>query len=439
VKRPHLKSSLTTTGVNVALNRVNRYILPSGREWANVSWSSWGENLKLAPEWDWDLFTTNWFAHPYAGSMYYNSARSLGLSYWESAAYTVVGTAMWEYLGEVLPPSLNDFFTNIIGGFQLGEVMHRISENLLDDRLYGKKRFSKEALNFFINPIGEGNRLLFGLSNNHSQYANHLHKPMSVRFSSAGIFMINSSMSKDNKVIPHLEFDIHYGDLKTYRKSFKPFDIFWFTGWFRFDKRDNSEGKGFPQPYWNMRSTAILTGKSLLNFEHGYHVTGIFQDYDYIKTNEYELGSLGFSGGWLANGYHEKWSSAFRGNLGAIVLGASNSEAIEWEKPEDPDAFRDYSMGSGIYTKIQATLDFHKLGALRFRHEWWNMWVISGPSGLESLHTINSQYRIPLNRKFGLAVEFNWYKRNGDYSTATTLYQEKEHSSELRMMVTYDL
>ncbi|MCK9389946.1 MAG: DUF3943 domain-containing protein [Syntrophales bacterium] len=42
----------------------------------------------------------NQLLHPYQGSIYYGLARSAGLSFWESSAYTFAGSFLWETAGE---------------------------------------------------------------------------------------------------------------------------------------------------------------------------------------------------------------------------------------------------------------------------------------------------------------------------------------------------
>lgn len=435
---PHLKASITTTASNIALNRVNRYILPSGREWADVSWASWKENLRHTPEWDWDLFTTNWFAHPYAGSMYYNSARTVGLSYWQSAGYTIAGTAMWEYFGEILPPSLNDFYTNILGGFHLGEVIYRLSENLLDDRSFGKKRRNKEILNFFVNPIGEANRLLFGMTNDHFFHRNHIHNELKMNLSFMGLQILHSSMSSQQQLFPLIELDIAYGSLDEGEQKINPFDIFWFKAWMRFDKRNISNENAFPLPYWNLRSSAILHGKRTI-LEQKIRLVGVFQDYDYIKTENYELGSLGFSGGWIISHDKEHFGLNLIVNIGGIALGASSSQALDLVKPEVPDAFRDYTMGSGYLAKWQMTMEFKSLGKIKMGYDHWKMWVISGPSGSEQVHLTDLEYMYPISNKIMFGLAHNLYIRKGKYFIENQKINESDKSSELKFLITYSL
>jgi hypothetical protein len=79
-----------------------------------------------------DPFQLNQFGHPYQGAMYHGIARSNGLSYWPSVAYTFAGSALWEVAGETTPPSRNDQIASGIAGSFLGEPLFRISRLLLD-------------------------------------------------------------------------------------------------------------------------------------------------------------------------------------------------------------------------------------------------------------------------------------------------------------------
>ena len=97
-----------------------------------VTPSSIRRNLRGPWVVDEDPFQINQFLHPYQGAMYHGIARSNGLSYWPSVAYTVVGSAMWEIAGETTPPSRNDQIASGIAGSFLGEPLYRISRLLLE-------------------------------------------------------------------------------------------------------------------------------------------------------------------------------------------------------------------------------------------------------------------------------------------------------------------
>ena len=81
---------------------------------------------------DRDPFSINQLGHPYQGNIYYGFARSAGLNYWQSLAYTLAGSFLWETAGETTPPSLNDHITSGIGGSFVGEALFRMASLLLE-------------------------------------------------------------------------------------------------------------------------------------------------------------------------------------------------------------------------------------------------------------------------------------------------------------------
>src|SRR6185369_5474005 len=116
-------------GFETMLNLVNRGDR-SGDYKSNLS--TIRRNVSSSWTVDHDPFRTNQLGHPYAGSMYHTFARSLGLDYWESFAYTFAGSALWEIAGERTPPSRNDQISTGIGGTFLGEALFRLSSLMLE-------------------------------------------------------------------------------------------------------------------------------------------------------------------------------------------------------------------------------------------------------------------------------------------------------------------
>ncbi len=78
-----------------------------------------------------DPFQINQFLHPYQGATYHAIARSSGLNYWQSAAFTFAGSVLWEIAGETTPPSKNDQIASGIAGTFLGEPLFRMADRLL--------------------------------------------------------------------------------------------------------------------------------------------------------------------------------------------------------------------------------------------------------------------------------------------------------------------
>ena len=110
---------------------------------------------------DSDPFSINQFLHPYQGSMYHGFARSAGLNYWESLAYTFAGSALWEIAGETTLPSRNDQIATGIGGTFLGEPLFRLASRVLErtDHLNG---FWRGLFALVISPSTMFNRVAYG-------------------------------------------------------------------------------------------------------------------------------------------------------------------------------------------------------------------------------------------------------------------------------------
>src|SRR6266850_6149356 len=106
---PHTVMAISQVAlINTFVNRVDAWVFQ--QDWARSGTRVWGRHLRLGWEWDEDAFTTNMFAHPYHGSLYFNAGRSNGLDYFRSVPLAFFGSWTWEYFGEKYRPSLNDWF-----------------------------------------------------------------------------------------------------------------------------------------------------------------------------------------------------------------------------------------------------------------------------------------------------------------------------------------
>ncbi len=112
--------------------------------WANVTAESWWNNISKGWEYDGDAFLTNYFAHPYHGSLYFNTGRANGYSFWESTAWAATGSALWEYFGETFRPAFNDWINTTVNGITLGEITNRLSIVVTDNTATGSSRVWQE-------------------------------------------------------------------------------------------------------------------------------------------------------------------------------------------------------------------------------------------------------------------------------------------------------
>ena len=138
-KKHPWKAAWQTFGINAGIWAFDRYALQE--DFAKISFQTIRDNINTGFVWDNDQFSTNLFAHPYHGNLYYNTARSNGLNFWESAPYAFGGSLMWEVVAENEPPSMNDLIATTMGGIALGEFTYRMSSLVLDDSKRGFSRF----------------------------------------------------------------------------------------------------------------------------------------------------------------------------------------------------------------------------------------------------------------------------------------------------------
>ena len=120
----------------------------------------WFRNVfKLGPKWDTDSWIFNYIMHPYAGAVYFMSARSSGFSYWGSLLYcTCISSVFWEFGIEAFMerPSIQDLFVTPLVGSLIGEGFYRLKRRLVADdfRICGSPVLGG-VVAFLIDPVNE--------------------------------------------------------------------------------------------------------------------------------------------------------------------------------------------------------------------------------------------------------------------------------------------
>lgn len=120
----------------------------------------WYRNVfKLGPNIDTDSWIFNYIMHPYAGAVYFMSARSSGFNFWQSFAYSAfISTVFWEFGIEAFMerPSIQDIFVTPCIGSLIGEGFYRAKRRLVeqDYRLFGS-RVAGGVAAFLMDPVNE--------------------------------------------------------------------------------------------------------------------------------------------------------------------------------------------------------------------------------------------------------------------------------------------
>ncbi|HSR12546.1 MAG TPA: DUF3943 domain-containing protein, partial [Thermodesulfobacteriota bacterium] len=233
-KRPVL-AALKVIFSNVTVWAFDRYV--TNQPYARISWQTWKRNLRSSFAFDADTFFTNFLAHPYHGSVYFNSARSLGMNFWESMPYVLGGSLLWEEFGENTRPSTNDLIMTTTGGICIGEVLFRLSSQILDDTATGSERTWREILAAIVNPTRGFSRLLSGDSRRVRSTNGQIREPIHGNFALSEKLVSETSSLTDLTSSPGVEFDLVYGESTRDIVSRIPFDFIVLNGVIRY--RDN--------------------------------------------------------------------------------------------------------------------------------------------------------------------------------------------------------
>jgi Domain of unknown function (DUF3943) len=372
----------------------------SDKDYAYVSPNTMMYGLSRWFEWDRDFFRGNFFAHPYHGSLYFNSGRANGLDFWGSALCSFGGSLTWETLFERERPSYNDIVNTSVGGAFLGEVLYRFSSLILNDKATGSSRKWKEILATVIDPMRGFNRLVDGEWSGPTESVSHIYAPVTGLFQfSGGLTAKNASLS-NNKTNPVFALQLDYGDAYKDDAERKPFDYFAFDMSFRY-----SDPKMYPVIYGN----ALLVGKNLKSEEDNKVVVGLFQNYDYFNNESFELGGSSVVGGIRStHRISEKFELTTMAQLGWLLVGASSNEYVDIE-------LRDYNFGSGITAKLYLLADFANYGNVQLQWGHFTIFGISGVMGTDNLNLFQARYVLPVWRGWGLGLSYNHYRRNSHY------------------------
>ena len=393
------QAAAEVTAINVGVQLFDRYALNS--DFAQTTLRTLKRNFTDGMVWDNDFFITNMFAHPYHGNLYFNAARTNGLSFWESAPYALAGSAMWEFLGETEPPAINDIIATSCGGMAIGEMTHRLSQTFLDDRATGFRRFLREAGATIVNPIQGLHRILSGdawrVRHDHYRYHNYDENPVDVSVSLGWRYLADDGALFRGIHAPYVNLTLMYGTPVDGDKHNVPYDFF--------DIEANMAFGG-GQPFINtlnivgrLWSTPILDEKDMAG------EFGIYQHYNYYDSEPIEDGSeltpyriseaAGFGPGFIVSlpkmGALERLEQ--RIFVSGILLGGTKSDYFNVIE-------RDYNMGSGFSIKSKTQLDFGKIARFVLNAKYFRIYTWKGyedknlqgyVDGTRDLHYLNVQ------------------------------------------------
>ena len=376
----------------------DRYVKKA--DYAKLSFGTIATNLKPA-NWTWDdyEFETNQLAHPFHGSIFFNTFRSNGYSFWQSVPAAFAGSYIWETFGESQLPSPNDFINTGFGGVMLGEMTHRLSQKLIQARTNGISRKAARFLACLLNPAGGFIRL-------------------TDRKRSDGLI----TLEKDSSDIS-VEFDI--GIRKFHTNSSNPFPDGDFGIYGRAKLIYGSPLKNIRQPFSNIYITveagqdsaklnAVTVNGSLAGWRF---YTGkqeqlaiLSANYDYFNNAAFYYSAQSIKASIYSDislGGKTKLNTTI--GIGAVILTAMPDEYhIE---------HRNYNYGSGA--SFNASLRFLLGERLYYRigYTGYRTKTVSGNGSDYLLQTLTNEAGLRVAQNYSIIAESSYFKLNGNYSS----------------------
>lgn len=425
-----------TFGLNVGLWAFDRYVLKG--HYSYISLKTIRENFKHGFDWDNDHLSTNMFAHPYHGSLYFNAGRANGFNFWQSELFALGGSAMWELFMESEYPSKNDIIATPIGGAALGEVFYRTSDLMLDSRTSGCERFGREALSFLLSPMRGLTRILSGEA--------WEKKPTAGREFSNPPYRLDISLgtrllaSHDNdrllKAGASARIGLEYGD--RYASSTTPYDYFSLLMELNMMKT---------QPVLSrVEIIGSLFAKDVINTKRCNLTLGLYQHFDFFDSDTirtdytpdtfdpcvvpYKLGTPASAGGGIMFGYQApRLTFHVAAHANGILLGGILSDFYRFYH-------RNYNWGSGYSAKLnlKASLCNDKFSfslnnqfyRLYSRNDWYSITDfpnpgedpvdVQGDDSRGTFYHLEGQINCRIWKKLFLTARCDWFRRSSLYN-----------------------
>jgi hypothetical protein len=412
--------ALNIVGQEILLNLADQYLLDFS--WARIGLNSWASNLSAGPpwgnDWIWDdtRFANDMFLHPYTGANYFDAARASGYDFWESSIYTFGGSYLWKIFGENGAPERNSLIYTTLGGMFGGEIMYRLSSNVLDDRTTGTERTMREIVAGLVSPSRFLTGLFDGKLTQVTDQEVYKKEPLNITLF-AGIHQINPNnnfLSGQTSELLNLQID--YGN-PFERIDRKPYDFFKIIG-----EADFGLGRKIIN---DVTGYGILTGS---NGRVGKWdvLSGIFQNYDYYDNPNYELTTLGFGYG-LVTRYPllSNWTWYSTLNLDIVPFGGNNTRF----GPNDTTQTRDFNFGGGAEGKLESTLNLGDKASFKLvaNYYWFHTYV--GEPGNNFIALLKPRVTVGIFDNLSVGIEQTIYssiRESPDFSTINKVTTEQK-------------
>lgn len=410
--KSYLIPALEIPAFIILLNVSNRFIYGNDIYGTNAS-TAW-DHVRDGPwQFDEDDFRTNQILHPYQGALYFGFARSAGLTYWESLAYTSVGSYLWETAGETGPPSINDQVASGIAGSFFGEELFRMV-NMLLERGGSKPGFWRELGAAFISPPIGANRLFFG-----NRFKTVLPSRNPATFTHVRLGASLTTKVNDQHVSSTLDkreavgdFSIAYGlPGKPDYRYIRPFDYFHFEA-----AVTAHSGNSFE----NIMTRGFLLGRRYEVGDSYRGIWGLYGSYDYMSPKIFRVSSTGASIGTTG----QWWLSRAISIQGTALAGPGFGAAGTISSRTD----RNYHYGAAAQGLLALRLILGKVAMLDAtgREYYISDLGSTKQSGTERIGRGNVSLTVRIYRRHAIGIQYVVSSRDAHYSNMPGRRQASE-------------
>lgn len=352
--------------------------------------------------WDWDdnKFRTNQFDHVFHGQLYFNAFRSNGYNVWQSSIATAVGSYVWETGGETQAPSINDFVNTTFGGILLGEMMHRVSRNIIGRGRNGHNKTGNEITAFIVNPVNGLNRWMdrkFGVVDDYyAADSSNISASIDVgarRFDTKfGDLLDKGSTSYSIRLRFHYSNGEH-----NYKRPFDQFNV-------------NVEmGKGDSTFINTINVHAMLYGNEFYTGKKGQHYGLLTAHYDYYNNDAFFYGAQSLNYNIMSEYFYRK--SSLKTNIagGAVVLAAVPDPYLLYGDS------RNYNYGSGLSYRFNGVLNIQKRFLISADYNGGIFYTLSGNDSHYFLNALTLDTSFRFYKRFTLNFNTGYFSLHGNF------------------------
>jgi Domain of unknown function (DUF3943) len=387
-------------GINVLMWQVSYW---AGNDFSKISTETIGQNFQKGWIVDTDPYWVNQFGHPLEGMLFYSAARSTGHDFYQSFAFSFLGSWIWEQFMEVQSPSVNDQITTPVGGTLLGEVLYRMHRLILDSG-GGKPDFWHEAGAFLVNPVAGFNRLTSG-----DKYRGEMLLPASWwgQFHLGTVLGGSSSVQHGTEPAPSIGTWASVGAHVVYGVPGTP-DLRLRQPLDHFDLDFAFAFAGQEEPVGELRLRGILLGDTIGRGEGGLGgLWGLFGSYDVTGVPVFKASGVGLGPG-VSLAQRWDWFELQGSALGEVMPWATGGSMVALFA-------RDYHNGPGAKGTLELRAHFADRVTLEaWAREYWISGAYATGSS-EDMTYVRSTLTVRVYGPHAVSGVFTWGRRHASY------------------------